>query len=311
MKTAYLNNICKYFRCPRAAIKNFRPLPGGLVNESYIFELQGNEYVYRHPGKGSEQLIVRENEKQSLLVAREYGFDPTFLYMDGESGWKISRYVRDFRGPDYKSEEDSAKAAKVLRRLHKVSYRPAYGIRPWEDALELEEMLKQERMLKYEEMSDQITLSEKEKHHEQRARYETLKANVRKLCQSVSGDGIEKCFCHGDSYKPNWMILPDGEVILIDWEYAGFADPGIDVGYYIADAGYDLEEAKKLIREYLGDDYSERKEYHFLAYTAIIAWYWYVWALYREASGTISAAVIREPLTKWRDAAERFTGYLL
>ena len=311
MKTAYYNNICEYFRCSPAEIQHFRPLPGGLVNESYIFELHGNEFVYRHPGKGSEQLIVRENEKQSLLAAREYGFDPTFLYMDENEGWKISRYVRDFREPDYKSEEDSAKAAKVLRRLHKVPYRPAYGIRPWEDALELEKMLKQERMLKHEESSDQITLSEKEKHHEQRARYETLKANVQKLCQSVSGDGIEKCFCHGDSYKPNWMILPDGEVILIDWEYAGFADPGIDVGYYIADAGYDLEEAKKFIREYLGDDYSERKEYHFLAYTAIIAWYWYVWALYREASGTISSAVIREPLTKWRDAAERFTGYLL
>ena len=356
MRAEYFNNICSYFHCAEEEIRNFRPLPGGLVNESYLFELHGDEYVYRHPGKGSEQLIIRENEKRSLLTARQYGFDPTFLYMDGLSGWKISRYVKDFREPDYKNAEDSAKVAGTLRRLHKVPYRAEYGIRPWEDALKLEGMLKvlQSRGLKVlqpeepkalqseglkvqqtevpqalqpeepKALRQEILKPQQEKKSEthripdeknlrqgQDIPYETLKTNVGKLCQKVIGDGIEPCFCHGDSYKPNWMLLPDGEVILIDWEYAGCADPGIDVGYYIADAGYDFEEAKLFIREYLGADYSEKKEYHFLAYTAIIAYYWYVWALYREASGTISPEVIREPLSIWRDAAERFAEYLL
>ena len=82
--------------------------------------------------------------------------------------------------------------------------------------------------------------------------------------------------CHGDTYRPNWMILPDDSVILIDWEYAGFSDPGIDVGYYIVDAMYDFDEAKRFIREYLGEGWSERKEFHFMAYTALIAYYWFV-----------------------------------
>ena len=103
------------------------------------------------------------------------------------------------------------------------------------------------------------------------------------------------------------MLKPDGSVILIDWEYAGFSDPGIDVGYYIVDAMYDFPEAERFIREYLGDSFTEKRFFHFMAYTAIIAYYWFVWALYRESCG----AVMGEALTNWKDMAVRYVDYLL
>lgn len=59
------------------------------------------------------------------------------------------------------------------------------------------------------------------------------------------------------------MIKPDGNVILIDWEYSGYSDPGIDVGYYIVDAMYDFDEAERFIKEYLQDSYTEKRYYHF------------------------------------------------
>ena len=102
------------------------------------------------------------------------------------------------------------------------------------------------------------------------------------------------------------MIRPDGEVIVIDWEYAGLSDPGIDVGYYIVDAMYDCEDAKRFIREYLGNGWTEQLEYHFMAYVAIIAYYWFVWALYRESCG----ANMGESLTNWLAAARRYAEYL-
>ena len=121
------------------------------------------------------------------------------------------------------------------------------------------------------------------------------------------GDGITKCFCHGDTYKPNWMIEPDGNVILIDWEYSGYSDPGIDVGYYIVDAMYDFDEARRFIREYLAEEWSEQKEFHYMAYTAIIAYYWFVWAMYRESCG----ANMGEALLNWHSMAEKYTLYLI
>ena len=120
-------------------------------------------------------------------------------------------------------------------------------------------------------------------------------------------DGIQKCFCHGDTYQPNWMLKPDGDVILIDWEYSGYSDPGIDVGYYIVDAMYEFDKAEEFIKEYLQDKYNETTRFHFMAYTAIIAYYWFVWAMYRESCG----AVMGEALTNWRNMAIKYADYLL
>ena len=137
--------------------------------------------------------------------------------------------------------------------------------------------------------------------------YLELKGKIGQLYYKTCGDGVEKCFCHGDTYKPNWMITPEDEVILIDWEYSGYSDPGIDVGYYIVDAMYEIEEGKAFIREYLGEEFDEKKEFHFLAYTAIIAYYWFVWAMYRESCG----AVMGEALYNWYQMAGKYADELL
>ena len=123
----------------------------------------------------------------------------------------------------------------------------------------------------------------------------------------TEADGIEKCFCHGDTYRPNWMIKDNGEVILIDWEYSGYSDPGIDVGYYIVDAMYDFDDAERFIREYLQEDFSEQTRFHYMAYTAIIAYYWFVWAMYRESCG----ANMGQSLPNWRMMAEKYVDHLL
>ena len=64
--------------------------------------------------------------------------------------------------------------------------------------------------------------------------------------------------------------------------------------------------ANKFIDEYLGDDIDDVKKYHFMAYVAIIAYYWFVWALYRESCG----ACIGEALTNWKNMAIKYADYL-
>ena len=102
----------------------------------------------------------------------------------------------------------------------------------------------------------------------------------------VEFDGLsEKCFCHCDTYAPNFLINKDTkEVILLDWEYAGESDPAVDVAYYIVDAMYSFDEALRFIKEYLETD-DERLVKHYLAYIPIVAYYWYVWALFRNECG--------------------------
>ena len=66
-------------------------------------------------------------------------------------------------------------------------------------------------------------------------------------------------------------------------------------------------ETEKYIAEYCGDEYNETLKFHYLAYTAIISYYWYVWALYREACG----AVMGESLYNWHVMAKKYSKYLV
>lgn len=283
-----IRNIKLVFRCDEEDIVDFRNVSEGMTNTSFIFKINGIDYIYRHPGDGTESIINRRNEKTSLVKAKELGIDPTYIYADINEGWKISVFIPEFREPDYGSFEDSKKILKVLRSLHASTVKVDYGMKPWDDAVDMEKLLLKKNPNCFKP-------------------YEGLKKKIEQLYQKTIGDGVEKCFCHGDTYKPNWMICPDGRVILIDWEYSGYSDPGIDVGYYIVDAMYEVDEAKKFVLEYLGESYTEVREFHFMAYIAIIAYYWFVWALYRESCG----AVMGEALINWRDMAIKYVDYLL
>lgn len=283
-----IRNIKLVFRCDEEDIVNFRNVSEGMTNTSFVFEIDGTDYIYRHPGDGTESIISRRNEKMSLIKAKEIGIDPTYIYADINEGWKISVFIPEFREPDYNSFEDSKKILDVLRKLHSSGIKLDYGMQPWEDALKMEELLRERSSNCFDE-------------------YEILKRKIGRLYKMTINDGVEKCFCHGDTYKPNWMIQPDGRVILIDWEYSGYSDPGIDVGYYIVDAMYDFDEAERFIKEYLQDRYTEKSFFHFMAYTAIIAYYWFVWALYRESCG----AVMGEALTNWHEMAGKYVDYAL
>ena len=286
--TKIMRNIAKVLGCGECEIQHFKAIKEGLTNTSFIFEVAGKKYVYRHPGDGTDAIISREHEKHALELAKSVGVDPTFIYMDAGQGWKISSYVEGIRTPDYRSFDDSKRIVSVLRALHDSKLSVSWEFLPWEEAQKMESIMRTEK--------GGIT------DHE----FDQLKANVEKCFKKCEGDGIAMRFCHCDTYAPNWL-LTDTQTILIDWEYAGNADPGCDVGGYIMDAMWDFPEAEKFIAAYCGENLSDGTMFHYLAYTAIISFYWYVWALYREACG----AVMGESLYNWRVMAKKYSKHLV
>lgn len=283
-----MKNIAKVLECKESEILNFKAIKEGLTNTSFVFEVAGKKYVYRHPGEGTEAIISRPHEKKALELAKSIGVDPTFIFMDAETGWKLSNYVEDIRVPSYDSFDDSKRVLDVLRKLHERKLSVDWAFLPWEEAGKIELMLRTGK----EGIAD--------------PEFDKLKERVGKCYQKCRGDGIEMCFCHCDTYAPNWM-LTEHETILIDWEYAGNADPGCDIGTYIMDSMWETEEAEKFIREYCGKNMSDTQLFHYLAYTAILSYYWYVWALYREACG----AVMGESLYNWHVMAKKYSKYLV
>ncbi len=281
-----MQNICKVFDCQQGDILDFAAIKEGLTNSSFVFSVFGKKYVYRHPGDGTDAIISRAHEKMALEIARDLDIDPSFIYMDADEGWKISHFIEGIRIPDYSSFEDSKRVIAVMRQLHEKRYSVDWSFLPWEDALKIEELLraKGEIMVK---------------------NFDQIKSNVRRCYEKTLNDGVQLCFCHCDTYAPNWM-LTDDKAILIDWEYAGNADPGCDIGAYVMDAMYEVDEAISFIREYCGAECNDALIFHYLSYIALVSYYWFVWALYREACG----AVMGESLHNWYVMAVKYSNYL-
>lgn len=284
-----MKNIAKILNCNEKDILNFKAIKEGLTNTSFVFEVNNNKYVYRHPGDGTDAIINRKHEKRALELAKSIDVDPTFIYMDEKEGWKISRYVDGIRMPSYDNFDDSKKVINVLKRLHEKNLKVDWEFLPFEEACKIEDILRNEKS----------GIADNE--------FDTLKDAIVKCYRKCNGDGVNLRFCHCDTYAPNWMITNDGQTILIDWEYAGNADPGCDLGAYLMDAMYDVDESIKFIAEYCGDTFNDKLKFHYLAYTAIVSYYWYVWALYREACG----AVMGDSLYNWHVMAKRYSKYLV
>ena len=70
---------------------------------------------------------------------------------------------------------------------------------------------------------------------------------------------------------------------LIDWEYAGMADPGCDIGTFIACSDYTPEEAEQVIARYLGHAPTGVELRHYIGYVAMASYFWFLWGLYQEA----------------------------
>ena len=284
-----MNNICKVLNCTEEEIVDFTAIKEGLTNTSFAFSVKGKRYVYRHPGEGTEDIISRRNEKISLELAKQINVDPTFIYMDDNEDWKISEYVENIRIPSYDSFADSKRIIEVLRQLHDKNLSVDWKFLPYNQACKIEEILINEK----DGIADLY--------------FNELKDKVRRCYEKTIDDGVAMRFCHCDTYAHNWMLTQDDRTILIDWEYAGNADPGCDIGTYIMDSMWQVDEAIRFIKEYCQEQFNDKLLFHYLAYTAIVSYYWYVWALYKEACG----AIMGESLYNWHIMAKRYSNYLV
>ena len=66
---------------------------GGLTNKTFhVVMKDGKEYVVRIPGEGTEEMIVRSDEKKSTLLACRTEVDAPILYF-GDDGAKVTEYI--------------------------------------------------------------------------------------------------------------------------------------------------------------------------------------------------------------------------
>ena len=69
------DNICAVLHCAPDSIHGIIPIKTGLTNLSFKFTCNGRDYVYRHPGAGTETYIDRPAEARAMEAAKALGLD--------------------------------------------------------------------------------------------------------------------------------------------------------------------------------------------------------------------------------------------
>ena len=271
-----LLNICNTLNVTPAEIINIKPIKDGLTNTSFCFDCKGETYVYRHPGKGTQEYINRLSEAASMRIAAELEIDKTFVVMNEEEGWKISKFIKNARLLDYDDKEDIEKAVRLMTRLHQSGKSTPYAIEFEKGLVDFKEKLIKRNRFEFDDK-------------------EELEAMVGKIVGYLEQDQVKHTICHGDCYSPNFLVDEEGNMSLIDWEYSGMGDPTSDIGTFVACSDYTLEQAKEFIQIYLEYNPGVASERHFLGVIGLVSYYWFLWALFQESNGK----PVGEFLYKW------------
>ena len=260
------DNICKVLGCSKSEIHDVYPLKQGLTNLSCHFTVDQGEFVYRHPGVGTEQMIDRNAEVQALELARSIGIDNTFVYENPERGWKISRFIPNCRELDPHDEAQLAEAMAVARKLHEQDAALDRSFDYLAEGLRYESLLLEKGPIEipsYYELRDQAVRAK----------------------ELADADGAHVCLTHNDFFCLNLLYDEQGTLNLIDWEYAGMSDYASDYGTFVVTCMLSDDEADRALELYFERTPTPLERRHNYAYVGLAGWCWYVWSLLKESEG--------------------------
>ena len=254
---------------------------GGLTNHTYHVTFKdGGEYVVRIPGEGTEELIVRDDEKKSTSLACRMGVDAKLLYF-GDDGSKVTEYIKNAITMSKYTLCDDARiqsVAEIFKTIHGCGEDTGVPFEVFDMAAGYEKIIYDMNVPMFDDYLDN-------------------KKTVMEIKKTIDAEiGAKKVPCHNDPLCENW-VEGDGRMYLIDWEYAGMNDGMWDLADVSIEAEFDDEHDKKLLRAYLDKEPEEKDIKHFLASKIYVDYLWTLWAKTRVPYDG-------QPMEDW--AAERY-----
>ncbi len=260
------DNICKVLDCQKTDIYGIEPIKQGMTNLSFSFYIGDNRYVYRHPGRGTEDIINRKSEAASQGVAAKLGIDKSFIFEDPDTGFKISHFIESTGKFDYHNRDHVQKAMKLLYTLHRSGETTDFPLDMHEDTKKQISLLRNSDRTKFNDFDELFNQADE-------------------LNELIKKEGLPAVICHNDCYDDNFMVSGD-DIYLIDWEYSGMSDYASDLAVFICDSDYTYEESLEVLRMYFGRELTSEELLHCVTYISVVSFHWFIWALYQDMVGS-------------------------
>ncbi len=239
---------------------------GGMTNHSYkVTRKNGEEYLVRIPGEGTEEMINRCDERKSTELACKLGIDSPLLYF-GDDGMKVMKFIsgaREMTEEVMRRKENVMKAAKIFHRLHTSGEDTGVRFEVFEMAADYERIIKEYNVNLYDD-------------------YEAVKQKVMEIKTVIDRNGeIQRVPCHNDSLIGNWVLDSENRMYLIDWEYSGMNEAMWDLSCLSIECEYTEENDRELLEAYYGRKATEEEKRYFIAAKMYVDYLWTLWGLTR------------------------------
>jgi thiamine kinase-like enzyme len=264
------------------------PLAGGIRRRSWLVRFaDGESAVLRMPERLSNALLDVTTESRAIAAAAAAGVAPAVMAADAETGVLLTRYRpgSSWTRDDARKPKNIQRLADVLRTLHAV---PA----------ELP-VFEAERIAR--RYLAALPHDTREPHAAKWG--DELKALARRYDFSYA----PTAFCHNDLVAAN--VLDDGELALVDFEYAVRADALLDLANVAGMNGFDGEQQCALLAAY-GQAEPARDKLAELEWlirmVRLMAWFWAVLGLAADDTHVYASYVaelgarLREDERRWR-----------
>ena len=269
LKTESLECICRVLNTGIEEIKQIDVLKKGMTNRSFLFSCRGKKYIMRIPGEGTDRLVNRRQEADVYRALDGHELCDKVLYIDAQTGYKISEFIEGARVCNPLDSEDVKKCMSHLRRLHDMGLHVDHEFDLFQQ-IEFYESLREGRNSVYRD-------------------YKKTKEKVMALKDYIDRQQKKYCLAHVDAVPDNFIIYSDSEgkerLCLIDWEYSGMQDAHVDIAMFGIYSMYSKEQMDNLISEYFVDGCDEDTRYKIYAYVSVCGLLWSNWCEYKMDMG--------------------------
>ncbi len=206
-------------------------LGGGITNHNFKVTVRGEAYVLRMGGARTALLgIDRAAEYAAGRRAFEVGVGPEVTRFVPEEGWLVARFIegRPIPPDEMRRPATLARAAAALRRFHGAAPVPGRF-----DAWAVVDGYRTEAL------AHGVAVP---------ADFERAREIAERIRDARGPQPLVPC--HNDLLNANF--LDDGEVRIVDWEYAGMGDRFFDLANFSVNHEFAIEDDRRLLGAYFG-----------------------------------------------------------
>ena len=240
---------------------------GGLTNINYRVDHKGESFVVRIPGAKTGEYINRQDEEFAALSAAAAGVNTevVFFAVDGLMVTRFAVNSTTMNPSRFKDHGAVARAGRLIRQLHQ-------NAEPFKTDFKLFPVI------------DDYKSNLERKGSPMPARYQEAGPLVAATREALSSVVVPLVPSHCDPLCENFLDTGD-KMFLIDFEYAGNADPMWDLGDLSVEGGFDFEQDQTLLESYFGGAPNAADVGRMVAYKAMCDVLWSLWGKVQDVDG--------------------------